>query len=450
MTNTPLDRRTFLELLGAAVSTVAFPCAARAQAAEARPPNIVLIFADDMGYGDLGCYGHPLIRTPHLDQMARDGVRLTSFYAAAPVCSPSRAALLTGRYPVRCGMPGNTGPGSEKHLPESELTIANLLKSRGYRTMAVGKWHLGHQRPEVLPTGRGFDVWYGLPYSNDMRKPFVQTDEPLKLYRDTEPIEYPVNQNTLTERYTEEAVKFIEAGDEAPFFLYLAHSMPHLPVSTSEQFEGKSDGGLYGDVIETIDWSVGRIREALAKKGVSDNTLIVFTSDNGPWLDLPDRMLNENVERWHGGSPGPLRGAKGTTWEGGMRVPMIACWPGCIPAGTRNAQVASTMDILPTLAGIAGVAPPTDRTLDGQDILPLLQGEAESPHEYFYYFRGEHLQGVRHGAWKLRREDKDGDAELFHLGRDPRELYNVAEAHPELTKDLLARMRGFEREVRKP
>jgi len=446
MTNTPLDRRTFLELLGAAVSTAAFPFAAQAQAAEARPPNIVLIFADDMGYGDLGCYGHPVIRTPHLDQMARDGMRLTSFYAAAPVCSPSRAALLTGRYPVRCGMPGNTGPGSDKHLPETEITIANLLKDRGYRTMAVGKWHLGHQRPDVLPTGRGFDAWYGLPYSNDMRKPFVQTDEPLKLYRDTEPIEYPVNQNTLTERYTEEAVKFIEAADEAPFFLYLAHSMPHLPVSTSEHFKGQSD---YGDVIETIDWSVGRIREALAKKGVSDNTLIVFTSDNGPWLDLPDRMLNENVERWHGGSPGPLRGAKGTTWEGGMRVPMIACWPGHLSAGMRNAQVASTMDILPTLAGIAGVTPPQDRTLDGKDILPLLRNEAESPHEYFYYFRGERLQAVRHGDWKLRRENEDAEIELFHLGRDPRELYNVAEAHPELVKELLARMRSFERDVRK-
>jgi len=448
--NTPLDRRIFLELLGAVAGAAAFPFSARPETGDKPFPNIVLIFADDMGYGDLGCYGHPLIKTPHLDQMARDGVRLTSFYAAAPVCSPSRAALLTGRYPVRCGMPGNTGPGSDKHLPESELTIANLLKSRGYRTMAVGKWHLGHQRPEVLPTGRGFDAWYGLPYSNDMRNPFMQTDEPLKLYRDTEPVEYPVNQNTLTERYTEEAVNFIEAGDEAPFFLYLAHSMPHLPVSTSEQFEGKSDGGLYGDVIETIDWSVGCIREALAKKGVSDNTLIMFTSDNGPWLDLPDRMLNENVERWHGGSPGPLRGAKGSTWEGGMRVPMIACWPGHIPAGTRNAQVASTMDILPTLAGIAGVTPPQDRTLDGKDILPLLRGEADSPHKCFYYFRGERLEAVRQGNWKLRRENEDAEIELFHLGCDPRELYNVAETHPKLVKELLARMRGFEREVKKP
>jgi len=450
MPHTPLDRRTFMEIVGAAVGMAAWSGAARAETAVTRPPNIVLIFVDDMGYGDLGCYGHPLIRTPHLDRMARDGVRLTSFYAAAPVCSPSRAALLTGRYPVRCGMPGNTGPGSKKHLPESEITIANLLKDRGYRTMAIGKWHLGHQRPEVLPTGRGFDAWYGLPYSNDMRKPFVQTDEPLKLYRDTEPIEYPVNQNTLTERYTEEAVNFIEASGDGPFFLYLAHSMPHLPVSTSEQFQGKSDGGLYGDVIETIDWSVGRIRQALEERGQAKNTLLIFTSDNGPWLDLPDRMLNEGVERWHGGSPGPLRGAKGSTWEGGMRVPMIACWPEHIPAGTQNAQVASTMDVLPTLAGICGAEIPRDRTLDGCDILPLLQGEATSPHEFFYYFLDKRLQAVRHGVWKLRREDEDGAAELFHLGRDPGERYNVAEAHPEIVQQLTVRMAAFVEEVKGP
>lgn len=449
MKNGICDRRTFLEVLGMAAGAAVWPVQSWAATADKRSPNIVLIFVDDMGYGDLGCYGHPLIRTPHLDQMARDGMRMTSFYVAAPVCSPSRAALLTGRYPVRCGMPGNTGPGSDKHLPESEVTMANLLKNQGYRTMAIGKWHLGHQRPELLPTGRGFDAWYGLPYSNDMRKPFVHTDEPLKLYRDTEPIECPVNQNTLTERYTEEAVKFIEASGDAPFFLYLAHSMPHLPVSTSEQFQGKSDGGLYGDVIETLDWSVGRIRQTLAEQGQTENTLVIFTSDNGPWLDLPDRMLNEGVERWHGGSPGPMRGAKGTTWEGGMRVPMIACWPGCIPAGGRSAQVATSMDLLPTFANIAGAPLPTDRTLDGCDILPLLKGEAMPPHEYFYYFRSEQLQAVRHGDWKLRRKDEDTSMELFHLGRDSSERYDVAEAHPEIVKELRARMVAFAEEVKR-
>jgi arylsulfatase A len=448
MDKTSLDRRSFLHCMGLTAGAAAFSGMFPAAAQNTTPPNVIIIFADDMGYGDLGCYGHPVIKTPHLDKMALEGARLTSFYAAAPVCSPSRAALLTGRYPVRCGMPGNTGPGSDKHLPESEITIANMLKDKGYRTMAIGKWHLGHQRPELLPTGRGFDSWCGLPYSNDMRKPFVQTDEPLKLYRDTEPIEYPVDQTTLTERYTEEAIKFIEAADERPFFLYLAHSMPHLPVSTSEKFVGTSDGGLYGDVIETMDWGVGRIRETLAAKGIAENTLLIFTSDNGPWLDLPDRMLNENVERWHGGSPGPLRGAKGTTYEGGMRVPMIACWPGHIPAGTRNAHVASTMDLLPTIAAVTGATLPEERTLDGSDILTLLCDEAESPHEYFYYFRGLELQAVRQGVWKLRKEGARAEAELFHLENDPRELYNVAEAHPDIVEQLMERMSTFEREVR--
>jgi arylsulfatase A len=443
-----MDRRDFLKSAGITAGAACWPGLMQAASGEAPPPNVIIIFADDMGYGDLGCYGHPVIKTPHLDKMALEGVRLTSFYAAAPVCSPSRAALLTGRYPVRCGMPGNTGPGSNSHLPESEVTIANILKEKGYRTMAVGKWHLGHQRPDLLPTGRGFDHWYGLPYSNDMRKPFVQTDVPLKLYRDTEPIEYPIDQTTLTERFTEESIKFIEAADERPFFLYLAHSMPHLPVSTSEKFVGTSDGGLYGDVIETMDWGVGRIRQTLEAKGIAGNTLLIFTSDNGPWLDLPDRMLNENVERWHGGSPGPLRGAKGTTYEGGLRVPMIACWPGHIPAGTRNAHVASTMDLLPTIAAVTGANLPEDRTVDGENILPLLSGDATSPHEYFYYFRGDKLQAVRQGVWKLRKEHATAETELFHMENDPRELYNVAEAHPEIVEKLMERMRTFQHEVR--
>lgn len=446
--DTLLERRTFLKYAGVTAGAALWPGVLTAAADTEQPPNVVIVFTDDMGYGDLGCYGHPLIKTPHLDKMAQEGVRLTSFYVAAPVCSPSRAALLTGRYPVRCGMPGNTGPGSDKHLPESEITIANMLKDKGYRTMAIGKWHLGHQRPELLPTGRGFDSWFGLPYSNDMRKPFVQSDEPLKLYRDTESVEFPVDQNTLTERYTEEAVKFIEASADAPFFLYLAHSMPHLPVSTSEEFQGKSDGGLYGDVIETIDWSVGQIRKALEEKGIAENTLLVFTSDNGPWLDLPDRMLNEGVERWHGGSPGSLRGAKGTTYEGGMRVPMIACWPNHIPAGTRNAEVATTMDMLPTIAKITQSTLPENRTLDGCDIMPLLKGESESPYEYFYYFRSAELQAVRRGPWKLRQETRNAEVELFHLNRDPRELYNVAENQPEIVEELLERMKEFRQEVK--
>jgi arylsulfatase A-like enzyme len=433
-----LNRRQFIQSLGVAAAACAWPGAVSA----ARRPNFVVIFADDLGYGDLACYGHPTIHTPHLDAMADDGIRMTSFYAA-PVCSPSRAALLTGRYPVRCGMPGNTGPGGKAHLPESEVTIANVLGDAGYKSMAIGKWHLGHQRPDLFPTGRGFDSWYGLPYSNDMIKPWVQTDVPLHLYRDTESIESPVNQDTLTERYTDEAVRFIREAGDSPFFLYLAHSMPHLPLHTSDKFRGQSRSGLYGDVIETIDWSTGRVREALREAGVEDDTLVIFTSDNGPWLNLPDRMLQEDNRRWHGGSPGSLRGAKGTTYEGGVRVPMMACWPGRIPAGHRSDELASTLDVLPTLAAAAGASAPNDRTLDGSDILPHLEGNASSPNEYFYYFLGRTLQGVRDDTWKLRQESEDAPVELFHLNRDPREMYNVADDHPDVVARLQQRMRAF-------
>ena len=436
--SSPITRRTFLAATGASI--LAAPGIAHAASAASKRPNVIVIFADDLGYGDLGCYGNPTIRTPQLDRMADDGMRMTSFYVAAAVCSPSRAALLTGRYPVRCGMPGNTGPGSDAYLPESEITIAQALKGAGYRTMAIGKWHLGHQRPDLLPTGRGFDAWFGLPYSNDMRRPFVISDEPLKLYRNTEPIEFPVNQDTLTERYTDEAVKFIEASGDDPFFLYLAHSMPHLPIHTTDKFRGTSEGGLYGDVIETIDWSAGRIRETLKKQGIEDNTLLIFTSDNGPWLNLPGRMLQEGNERWDAGSPGSLRGAKGTTYEGGFRVPMIACWPGVIPPGIETHDVASTMDFLPTCLTLAGVELPSDRTLDGRDIMPLLKGESQPPLDEFYYFRGETLEAIRKGHWKLRKAGDDAEVELYHLGRDPRELYNVATREPEMVAALLERM----------
>lgn len=444
------NRRDFFGLAGAAAGTLLVGHAALSAEGGGRPPNVIILFADDLGYGDLSCYGHPTIRTPHLDQLARDGMRMTSFYSTAPVCSPSRAALLTGRYPVRCGMPNNAGPGSDNHLPTSEITIANVLQDRGYRTMAVGKWHLGHTSPDLLPMGRGFDSWYGLPYSNDMRRPFVQSDEPLNLYRNTEVIEHPVNQDTLTERYTGESLKFIrECGDE-PFFLYLAHSMPHLPVHTSERFQGKSAGGHYGDVIETIDWSVGQIREVLREQGIENDTLLVFTSDNGPWLNLPDRMLAEGNERWHAGSPGLFRGAKGTTYEGGVRVPMIAHWPGEIPAGSESSALATTMDLFPSIMHATGASAPTDRTIDGQDILPLLREGGVSPNERFYYFFGSRLEAVREGDWKLRMAGENVEVELFHLGRDPSERYNVAADHPDLVQRLQAAMKAFETEVKLP
>ena len=280
-----------------------------------RPPNIVIIFADDLGYGDLSSYGHPTIKTPRLDRMAEEGVRLTSFYVASPACSPSRYALLTGRYPVRSDIIWALGPDEERGIAASEYTLAEALKERGYRTAAVGKWHLG-ARPGFFPTEHGFDSYFGLLYSNDMMPPWVMTERPLQLWRDTVPVEHPVDQSTLTERYTEQAVSFIRDSGDAPFFLYLAHSMPHVPLHTSERFRGRSAGGLYGDVVETIDWSAGRILDVLEEEGLADQTLVIFTSDNGPWNEMPDRMFSEGkIQPWDAGSAGPLRGSKATTWE---------------------------------------------------------------------------------------------------------------------------------------
>ena len=452
---TAMTRRDFVRLAGAGAASLALSQVAGAK--PQRKPNFVLFFADDMGYGDLNCYGHPTIRTPHLDRMAEEGIRLTSFYATAPFCTPSRAALLTGRYPIRCGQPNNLGPGSKKGLPLSEITLANALKKEGYRTMAIGKWHLGHNPSEYLPTSRGFDSYYGLLYSNDMIRPWVNTDVPMHLYRDTEPIEkHPVDQDTLTERYAEEAVKFIKASKDEPFFLYIPHSMPHLPVRTSEKFRGESRADLYGDVIETIDWSVGRVLETLKEQGLDENTMVIFTSDNGPWLNLPDRMLQEGNERWHAGSKGLLRGAKGNTYEGGMRVPGIVRWPGRVPAGQISADIACTMDLFATIVQAAGGKLPSDRKIDGMDIMPLLEGKARSPRNEFFYCRSRNVEAVREGPWKLRisrhaREDVGrGDPltpELFHLDRDPAEQYNVADRQPEIVERLKGKLQRLAKEL---
>ncbi len=435
------SRRKFLQI------AAALPAAAQGAM---RPPNFVILLADDMGYGDLACYGHPTIRTPNLDRMAGEGIRFTSFYAAAPVCTPSRVGLLTGRYALRAGLPNNLGPDSKGGLPLSEVLLPQVLKPRGYRTMAIGKWHIGHTPKEYLPASRGFDSFLGLPYSNDMIPPWVKTDRPLQMYRDAEPVETVTDQTTLTERYTAEATKFIRVSKGSPFLLYLPYAMPHLPVSTTPRFAGRSRAGLYGDVIETLDWSAGEILRTLKEQGVDGNTLVMFASDNGPWHNLPPRMLQKGVEPWHTGTKGLLRGAKGTTYEGGQRVPCIMRWPGVIAPGRVSMDIASTLDVLPTLAKAAGADLPRDRVYDGFDLGPMLRGGSPSPRSEFFYFLGRELQAVREGSWKYRAASDQGAAaapELFHLDRDPAEQYNIYERHREIGQRLAERIREFRRDL---
>src|SRR5690554_674982 len=369
-----------------------------------QPPNVIVVFTDDMGYGDIGVFGHPTIRTPNLDRMAFEGQKWTSFYSAANVCTPSRAALMTGRYPIRNGMSSDKRrvlfPDSDGGLPSSELTIAEVLKEQGYHTAAIGKWHLGHL-PAYLPTNHGFDYYYGIPYSNDMdRVNDVDRVEAfwnpkskyfnVPLMRNTEIIERPADQTTITKRYTEEAIQFIEQHKGSPFFVYLAHNLPHVPLFASEDFLGTSERGLYGDVIEEIDWSVGRIMDYLREEGLDKNTLLVFTSDNGPWV-----IFNEQ-----GGSSGLLYGAKGTSYEGGVRVPGLFWWPGKVKPGVIT-QLGSTMDLLPTISGLAGAALPDDRVYDGYDLSQVLFGEKEKPRNELIYYHSTRIFAARKGDYKL-------------------------------------------------
>ncbi|MDE2731515.1 MAG: sulfatase [Bacteroidota bacterium] len=408
------------------------------------PPNIIIIFADDLGYGDLGVYGNPTIRTPHLDRMASEGMRFTQFYTGSAVCTPSRAALLTGRLPVRTGMAHDRirvlFPPSEGGLPASEITIAEGLKQRGYATAAIGKWHLGH-RAEHLPTRHGFDEFFGIPYSNDMSPANsggarAQTYPPLPLIRGEDVIEEEPDQRLLTRRITEEALSFIRTHRDEPFFLFIPHPMPHIPIFASDAFEGNSSRGLYGDVIEELDWSTGEILNLLREEGLDQKTLVVFTSDNGPWLTVG---LN-------GGTAGLLHDGKGTTWEGGMRVPMIAWWPGRIAAGGITQSLGTTMDLLPTVFGLAQVALPGDRDLDGVDLAPTFEDPSATVRDVVYFYRGTRLFAVRKGPWKMHYITQSayvGDTPvthdppaLYHLERDPSERFNVAADHPDIVRDI--------------
>ena len=404
-------------------------------------PNFVIINCDDLGYADIGCFGSKLHRTPNVDRMAQEGIRMTDFYVTSGVCSPSRSSLMTGCYPRRVNLhEDHMGgwvlfPRSKKGLNPSEVTIAEVLKDAGYATAIVGKWHLGDQ-PPFLPTKQGFDSYFGIPYSNDMGWTDRKTKRypPLPVLRNEEVIEQEPDQRLITQRYTKEVVNFLKANKDRRFFLYLAHTMPHWPQYASKNFAGKSKNGKWGDAVEEIDWSTGVLLDTLKELNLDEKTLVVFTSDNG------------GATRW-GASNTPLKGAKGSTFEGGQRVCCVVRWPGKIPAGASSDKLAASIDWLPTFAKLAGAKPPQDRIIDGRDIWPLLtdDADAESPHESFYYYFRRNLECVRSGQWKLRvlkhRQNPDAQEpfspQLFNLNADIGETTDIAAQHPDVVKRLL-------------
>lgn len=438
-----------------------------ANSEKSSPPNIVILFVDDMGYADIGPFGCEAYKTVHLDQMATEGRVFTDFHSATAVCSASRAALLTGCYPERVSILGALFPGARVGLHPDEITIAELCKAQGYATACYGKWHLG-DLPEFLPTRQGFDEYFGLPYSNDMwpyrngettlagghRMHSGKRMPPLPLYENEKivnPEVSPEDQEQLTTQYTERAVDFIERhAGKRPFFLYVPYTMVHIPLFVSDKFAGKSEAGIYGDVVMEIDWSVGEMLAALKSKGVDENTLVIFTSDNGPWLNFGD----------HAGSAGPLREGKGTMFEGGYREPCVMRWPAQIPAGTSCDALATTMDLLPTIAGLIDAVLPQDRAIDGKDILPLISGESsETPHNVFYCYYNRELHAVRDQRWKLHlphhyrtlagkepgsggvgaKYEKAGiGVQLFDLQVDIGETKDVSANHPKVVRRLLA------------
>ena len=461
-----MDRRKFINVIGFITVAIALQgCLENVGTAVSNRPNVVIIFTDDQGYADVGCFGAKDFETPNLDQMAREGMRFTDFYVGGSVCSPSRAALLTGCYPQRVGIHHVNGPKGVHEpiwteplenigLSDQEALISDLLKDAGYATGCFGKWHVGHY-PQFMPLNRGFDEFFGLPYSNDMRPASWDAYPDLPLYDGDKVIELNPDQSRLTTRYTERAVKFIEKNKDKPFFVYLPHSMPHVPLYVSGKFKGKSRQGLYGDVIMEIDWSVGQILSTLKRLGIDDRTLVIFTSDNGPWLSYGN----------HAGSAEPLREGKGTTFDGGQRVPCIMRYPKLIPAGTECDQLCTTMDLLPTIVKLAGADMPKLK-IDGHDIRPLLANEpgSQSPYQAFFFYREWGLEAVRHGKWKLHFpheyrtvREPGADAEngtyndhetiglsLYDLENDISEKNNVADKYPDVVarlKDLADKMR---------
>ena len=396
-------------------------------------PNIVFIFADDLGYGDLGCFGATDIATPNIDRIAAEGIKFTSFLSASPVCSPSRAGLLTGRMPQRMGINQVFFPESFTGMDPEEITIAEILKDKGYRTAAVGKWHLGHMQ-KFLPLNQGFDEYFGIPYSNDMAS--------VVYLRGNDVVEFKVDQTYTTKTYTEESLKFIDSAGGNPFFLYLAHNMPHVPIYASPDFQGTSNRGLYGDVIQELDWSVGEVLRKLEEKGILENTLIVFSSDNGPWLVMED----------HGGSAGPLREGKQFTFEGGVRVPTVAMWKGKIQPGQVYEDLATQMDWFPTFCNLVGAEIPQDREIDGKDLSTVLFENGRREEDTFLYYMLSSQEAYREGDWKIKRPYqgfagtrtmKQVDAHdtlLFNLKTDPGETTNLMKENPEKTAQMMRAM----------